>query len=289
MPKNVVIPSLTNLEKIKKDILRDGKEKLHVLSDFDRTLTYAFVKGEKMPSLISILRSSGDYLGDDYAAKAQALYEKYHPIEINLDTPLKERKKSMEEWWRTHFKLLIESGLNKKHLVTVVKSPMIKFREGALKFFDTLYRNEIPLVIMSASGLGGDAIAAVLKKAGKLYSNIHIVSNSFSWNKGGRAVAVKEPIIHTLNKDETILKDFSFYEKIENRKNVLLLGDNLEDMGMIEGFNYKHLIKVGFLNENIEENLEHYKKFFDVLILNDSSMKYANLLLKEITKELSRD
>ncbi len=279
MIKNIVISNPKRLEKLKKEILKDGKEKLHVLSDFDRTLTYAFVRGEKVPSLISILRSSGKYLGKYYAEKANALYEKYHPIEINLKLPFQKRKKAMEEWWRTHFRLLIKSGLNKKHLEEIAKSPKIKFRKGTLEFFDFLYSYKIPLVIMSSSGLGGDVILEVLKEREKLYSNIYIVSNAFIWNKKGQAIKIKEPIIHTLNKDETILKHFSFYPKIKNRKNVLLLGDNLEDILMIKGFDYSHLIKIGFLNENIKENLGEYKKSFDILILNDFSMDYVKSLI----------
>lgn len=53
---------------------------------------------------------------------------------------------------------------------------------------------------------------------------------------------------------------------------------------MIKGFDYKNIIKVGFLNENIEENLEQYKHNFDVVIINDGSMNYVNKLLREIVK-----
>jgi len=63
-----------------------------------------------------------------------------------------------------------------------------------------------------------------------------------------------------------------------------LLGDNLEDIGMVDGFEYDNLLKIGFLNENIEENLENYKKAFDIVILNDGSMEFVNNLLKEIIK-----
>ena len=45
---------------------------------------------------------------------------------------------------------------------------------------------------------------------------------------------------------------------------------------------YDNLLKIGFLNENVEENLEYYKKAYDIIILNDSSMDYVNDLLKEI-------
>jgi len=54
---------------------------------------------------------------------------------------------------------------------------------------------------------------------------------------------------------------------------------------MIEGFDYDNLIKIGFLNDNINENLEDFKKNFDIVILNDSDMNYINKLLKEICKQ----
>ena len=63
---------------------------------------------------------------------------------------------------------------------------------------------------------------------------------------------------------------------------MILLGDNLEDIGMIEGFDYENLIKIGFLNENVEENLLEFKKNFDAIILNDGEMDFVNKLLKEI-------
>jgi len=53
---------------------------------------------------------------------------------------------------------------------------------------------------------------------------------------------------------------------------------------MIEGFDYDNLIKIGFLNENVEANLEYYKDNYDIIILNDSSLGYINRLLKEIIK-----
>jgi 5'-nucleotidase len=51
---------------------------------------------------------------------------------------------------------------------------------------------------------------------------------------------------------------------------------------MVKGFDYNHLIKIGFLNEEINNNLKDYKKNFDILILNDSKMDYVTSLIKEI-------
>lgn len=283
MIENVIISNPEKLEKLKKKFFEDGAGKLHILADFDRTLTTAFVDGESVPSLISILRD-GSYLTPDYAQKAHELYNKYHPIEINPKIPPKEKKKAMHEWWTTHFDLLIKSGLNKKDLESVVESRKIRFREGFKEFVDFLHKQDTPLIIMSSSGLGGDVISMNLEKEKRLYDNIHIISNSYEWDENGNAAGVKEPVIHVMNKDETAIRDFPVFGVIKDRKNVLLLGDNLGDIGMIKGFDYDNLIKIGFLNEKVEENLEEYKRNYDVIILNDSSMDYVNGLLREIIK-----
>ncbi|MFH0819797.1 MAG: hypothetical protein V1892_02075 [bacterium] len=281
MPKNVIITNLKKLEKIKQKIAKDGVDKLHILADFDRTLTKAFVAGKETPSLLSILRS-GNLLTADYTKKAIALFEKYHPIEVDQNIPLAKRKKEMQKWWTTHFKLLIKTGLKLKDVKRVIDSGKIQFRKGALQFFDLLYRFKIPLVVMSASGLGTESISMYFKNKKRLYPNIYIISNSLKWSQRGKIIGVKKPIIHSLNKDETMVKNFPVYKIIKKRKNVILLGDNLSDIGMIKGFRYDNLIKIGFLNKNVKENLKNYRKNFDIVITKDSEMTFVNKLLKEI-------
>ena len=281
MNKTVLISNPEKLEQSKKGFTKGETKTIHVLADFDRTLTTAFVDGKSIPSLISVLRD-GSYLTPDYAEKANTLYAKYHPIEIDPKIPLNEKKRAMLEWWKTHFALLVECGLNKSDLEKVVNSDKAKFRDGAQEFIQTLKKKNIPLVIMSSSGLGGDAIRMYLEKAKMLFDNIHIISNAFEWDKNGNAVKMKEPIIHVLNKDETAIQNFPVFEIIKDRKNVLLLGDSLGDIGMVEGFDFENLIKIGFLNEKIEESIKDYEKNFDIVILHDSDMNFVNELLEEI-------
>jgi 5'-nucleotidase len=279
--KNIVISNEKKLENLKKLISKDGVEKLHVLTDFDRTLTTIFVNGKKVPSLISILRNE-NYLTPDYSGKAKKLYDKYYPIEVDPNIPMEKKKKEMNKWWTAHFDLLIESGLNKKDIQNIVKSKKVKLRNGFSDFNNILRKNNIPLVIMSACGLGVNAISMFLEEEGELYDNVHIISNLCEWDKNGNVINFKKPIIHVMNKNETELQDFPFFEKIKNRKNVLLLGDSMGDIEMVDGFDYDNLIKIGFLNDNIEKSLEIYKKNYDILILNNSSMDYVNDLFREI-------
>ena len=280
--KDILITNEKELDKVKKKISEEGIERLHVISDFDKTLTKLFVNGKKFNSIISLLRED-NAINSDYERKAHELFDKYHPIELDLKIPLEEKKKAMQEWWTTHFNLLLQMGLNKKDIHEVIEKKKIQFREGCLDFIDCLHDKNIPLVILSSSGLG-DAISILLKKEKRLYPNVHIITNLFEWDKKGNAIKIKKPIIHIMNKDETSVKNYPFYDKIKNRKNVLLLGDSLGDIGMIKGFDYNNLIKIGFLNEKVNEHLEIYKKNFDVVILNDSSMDYVNGLLKEIIR-----
>lgn len=280
--KNVIISNQEKFDQLIQKFKEQGKDKLHVLADFDRTLTKGFVNGQKTPSIISILRDH-NYLTEDYPEKAKALFEKYHPIEINPEIPFAEKKAKMEQWWRTHFELLIKSGINKKDIKSVVESGLLEFRESALDFIKQLKEKNIPLVILSSSGMGKDAIAMLLKKEGVLSDNIKIISNSFEYDEQGNVINIIEPIIHVMNKDETVIKEFpEVFDKVKDRKNVILMGDNIEDLKMITGFEYDNLLRVGFLNDKVEENIENYKNNFDVVITNDGEMGFVNELLNEI-------
>ena len=130
---------------------KQGLNKVHVVSDFDKTLTTNFVNGEEVPSIISVLRD-GSYLTSDYAEKAQKLYNKYHPIEIDHNLSQEKRKKAMHTWWSEHFKLLIKSGLNRRDIKKVVESGKVKLREGIPEMLNFLHNHNIPLIIISGSG-----------------------------------------------------------------------------------------------------------------------------------------
>jgi hypothetical protein len=53
---------------------------------------------------------------------------------------------------------------------------------------------------------------------------------------------------------------------------------------MVHGFEYNKLIKIGFLNEKIKDNLDAYKNNYDVILLNDVSMNYINGLVKSLVE-----
>lgn len=278
---STIIPNPEELESLKQKFITGGTSQIHILADFDRTLTYSHTEGKKIPSIISVLRDN-DYISPEYSESAKALFAKYHPIEIDASIPLEERKSVMQEWWTSHNELLVKSGLNKKNLKKIVSSGIIRLRDGTKDFFKYTNQNNIPLVIMSSSGLG-DAISMILEKENILYNNVYIITNKFKWNQEGEAIETPTSVIHAMNKDETSIHNHpEIYEKIKDRKNVILLGDSLGDLGMITGFDYDNLLKIGFLNPGEEQNEPQYEENFDLVIKNDSDIRPVNKILQDI-------
>lgn len=276
--KKVIISDSEKFQKLKKQFIADGFEKLHVVSDFDRTLTQAFNGGKFVPAFISVLRDE-NYLAPGYSEKAKALFHHYYAIEKDVSISFEVKKKAMEEWWEKHSRLLVMSGLNKKDLEKVAHSSKVRFREGLSECLNLLNQNKVPFVIISACGLGDDFLVQVLKNNGLYFPNIKIISNRYVWDEAGNAIDSLKPHIHTFNKNETSLKDLPVYSDIEGRKNVILLGDTLGDAGMVEGFEYQNLMKIGFLNDAVEENSEVFKKYYDVIITHDGSMEFLGVVV----------
>ncbi len=266
-----------------KEIKRQGKKNLRFVCDFDRTLSQCFVAGKKMPSLIGILREES-YLSANYVKEAYTLLNRYQPIELNPNLSLSFKKKMMELWWRKHFALLIKEELTKDLVYQAISRSPFKLRAGGREFFQQLNKQRVPLIIFSAGGLGELSIEIFLRKRALLLANVLIVANSFYFKPDGRLKKIKEPIIHSYNKDETIIRQYDFYDRIKERRNLVIIGDSLADASMHKGFKYNQLLKIGFLNEKEEINLNPYRQAFDVLILGDSSFYHINQILKKILR-----
>lgn len=280
--KKLKITNEKYLDEIIQNFKKDWKNNIHILADFDRTLTKSFYKWEKKPSIISILRKEW-YLWEEYSKKAYELYDKYYPIEVDPNIKLNIKKEKMSQWRNAHLDLLVKSWLHKKDIDKVINSWIIKLRGWIKKFLKKLNKNNIPLIIISANWLWGDSIRLYLENLDLYFPNIFIISNNFVFDNNWNVTWYDKNVIHVFNKDETVLHNYpDIYEKIKNRKNVILLWDSTWDVWMIKGFNYNNLIKIWFLNENEDELLNHYQEIYDLVSTWDSDAKFLNELLDDI-------
>lgn len=274
---NITIPNPDHLEKTLNKIRADGPAKLHVLTDFDRTLTRAFDdSGHKFTSIFANLRREG-YLDPEYVKTSIEHYEKYQPIEIDYSQSLEERAKYMREWWDAAHNAMIKYGVTKQLLNRICAEHPLIFREGAHDCFIKLTQMRVPMIIMSAAP--GDMIERYIKLFDRVYDNIHIIANWYDFDANGKMIGAREPVIHSLNKYEITLNHLPIFDEIKKRPNVILMGDGIDDTGMVVGFDYENLIKIGFYNQKTDEHLELYKQHFDVIITGDGSMEYVNEIL----------
>lgn len=73
-------------------------ESLHLIADFDMTLTKFWHNGQRSTSSHGVIEKSS--VMPETAKKAlKELYLKYYPMEISLSISREDKYKLMEEWW----------------------------------------------------------------------------------------------------------------------------------------------------------------------------------------------
>ena len=238
--------------------------------DFDGTMIHKFVRGESVPSIISILRSEG-ILGEEYSESAFALSNHYGAIERNPDISKEDKTIFMTEWWEKHLALLLSTGLKLTDIEEASQNQKIILRDGVADLVKFSTEKNIPLFIFSASGIGTEAISSYMKSKSLLASNIHIISNSFIFDGAGVATGRNLPLIHSMNKNEEVLESFiDEKELLYSKSHVLLLGDSPEDPNMVSNAHHTNILRVGFLNEKDEEKIQmlipKYNEAYDLVI-----------------------
>lgn len=266
-------------------IKKDGVDKLQIISDFDATLTMAWnLDGSKSSNSISVFRNEG-YLGDDYVKESTALFEKYHPIEVDETISIDEKNDAMVEWWSKHFDLLVKYGITKDVISDVVENRLIHVRRGFENFLDLIIRNQIPLLIFS-SGVG-DLIKFYLESIGRNNENIHIVSNIWKYDEKGKFIGLDNHLIHSQNKNMVDVSKTKYFGDVKNRKNIILMGDSLGDLKMSEGFDYDNIITIGFFNKKKSDSdydiaREKYEDSFDLIVEGDMALEIVLNLIEDI-------
>lgn len=281
--ENIYFADQEQLKKKIEIMKQDGASKLHIVSDFDKTLTRFANNGERNGSLIAVLRNE-NYLNEEYSIGAKDLFDKFHPYEIDPNLDIEQKNEKMLEWWEAHYELLKKCKLSLNDLQKVVASRKATLREGFDKLLEIISKNDIMMTIITAGGLGGDTIKLFLENEGIDYSKINIISNHLIWDKDGFMIGVKEPIVHPFNKDEIVGQNEEIKDKINSRQNILLLGDGLSDLQMSKNMPVKNIIKIGYLNEKEKDLKEIFLENFDVVILNDQGLEKVNEILTNITQ-----
>ena len=224
--------------KVKDNLPIENLDNLYVVADFDRTIT----NGSSKTSW-SILANS-NLVPKSYVTERQALYDYYRPIEISDKADYSYKTKMMKEWFKKHIELFVKYKISKQVFEEAATNLRImEFRPYAREFIEFLHNNNIPIIIISA-GIG-NFIESFLEHNNCNFDNVYISSNKIIF-KNDIAVGVGENIIHSFNKNEVSLTN-DILDKIKNRDNVILLGDQVSDLNMVDKNKHKSVISIGFL------------------------------------------
>ena len=250
-------------------------DSIHVLTDFDRTITVG-----NSDSSWSIL-SKSDLVPKEYVKERQEFYNYYRPFEIDESLDYETKNKLMIEWWNKHINLFIKYKLSE----TVINDAatnlrVMAFRDGAKEFLKNMKDRNIPVVIISA-GIG-NFIKQFLIKNECDFDNIFIVSNFIKF-ENGIAVGVNDNVIHALNKNEVSLPE-NLKHLVKDRPNVILLGDSLSDIRMAKESERSNALKIGFLEEKIEENKKYFCEQFDVVCTDNTDYNELSKKLRILNK-----
>ena len=98
----------------------------------------------------------------------------------------------------------------------------------------------------------------------------------------GTISSMPGPIITSSNKNYNFLSNYPAVAKeFDPKKFVILLGDSPGDSNMANGMpNLQEIVRIGFLNFNVEEKLEKYTNLFDIVFTNDFPLHSLIKLLK---------
>ena len=243
-------------------------EQLCVVSDWDRTLTKARTEDGQDATSYSVI-AHGAYLGETYRVEMDRLYAQYRPVEISQTISHREKQKAMRDWWAAALAMMQKYGLTEDIIEDIAAREFMRLRDGSIDLFKILADREIPLSILSA-GIG-NVISKFLKVRSLLTSNVTVTANKLIFDTHGAVAGFCEPVIHSFNKARHASNPQGY---------VLLLGDTIEDAQMVDDADADCVIRVGFLNESVEENSAAYQRAYDVVICNDASMASVIELLR---------
>lgn len=286
-----------------------NRNKILYITDFDYTITrkYDYSTGEKFHSTYSIYNQ--EVFGGNqslYLAKDKEMAEYYGKYEEDTSFDFETRKNKSFEWYYLSLLNMSNEKLKpdsfKKMVELVIEH--IKFRNDFKILFETLIKNDIPIVVIS----GGIKeiiieILRVLKIEGfedYLKNKRIIIIANYLLDNNGKLVnweERKEDIIYPFNKDIIIKKNLEKY--FDGFEKIIIVGDLITDYQSIDKINIdkkENVLSFGFLEYNPakiksdfdfknDDTFKEYLNIFDVVFIKDQGYKS---IIDSINKIISK-
>ena len=263
-----------NKEKINNkinSIIKNGDRGVHLVLDFDRTITKSTnYLGED----VTTWEILGKHLNKSAKKRYDYLYNKYRPLEVKN----KIRLKDAMIWWEGILELYKENRLKWSDISKDVEKRM-PIREGVKELFDVCIKKNIPTVIISA---GIKDVIELWCQRFEVKPSVILSTNLYFDSKGFISGWDKKSLIHILNKKEQGHKEINKIKR--QRPKAILIGDHIKDADMVSGRNNVLRIMVDDpRGEDLYRNDEFYNlilKKFDLIIKNKTLYPIVDLINK---------
>ncbi|THD26600.1 Cytosolic 5' nucleotidase III [Fasciola hepatica] len=269
-------------------IIAQGASAFEVVSDFDFTISKFRHDGIRNPSSHGIFEKDPE-LTDDARNQLRALANKYFAIEFDPFMPVEEKIPHLLTWGSLTQDIMVQCQLHRSALAKTVRECSLVLRDEVKAFTDLLHERHIPLLIFSA-GLG-DVIRLLLQRFCMDTENVRVVSNFMRFNEEGVLVGFEEPAIHTFNKTAASITSLANGDGKSSMKRpcVLLLGDSTGDVHMADGATVDDpegvrgtVLRIGFLNDLIDTQLEKYKLLYDIVLTYDDTFRIPLTVIRTL-------
>ncbi len=234
-----------------------------VVADFDNTIT---TYGG--PTSWSLLRTLPHFPKEYYQAYA-SLYEKYHLYETDETLDANVWLTYMRAWWQENLDLFRKYHIHRDHLKSIDIS-RVHVRNGIREAFEFFDQEKIPLLILSA-GIH-QTIEMILD--GQKIPETHrvIIANELLFDTNNVYMGVyPADFIHVGNKNEQEALKHTKTNSLKARNKIILLGDHLKDIQMIQPHEREDTIAIGFCSSDTQHSLEKYQEIFDIVVVSDTS------------------
>lgn len=243
-----------------------GFGKLHLVLDFDRTLT---TRRNRQGQYITTWQLLQEYLSPEGKTQYTQLFEKYRPLEASG----KMTSTDAIAWWEGVLKIYRSNKLLLEE-VSLEAEARMPARSYVRHLFRFTVRKKVPTVIISA---GLKNIIELWCQRNGIKPSI-IISTKLIFNKLGFLVGwYRHSLVHALNKKEKGHKQVSKMRK--NRPNIILIGDSIDDAGMVEGED--SVVRILIYAPRKDDDPERYKEAlekFDLVVKSGSFLPIVKLL-----------
>mmetsp|Transcript_12212 Transcript_12212/g.14189 ORF Transcript_12212/g.14189 Transcript_12212/m.14189 type:complete len:364 (-) Transcript_12212:469-1560(-) len=269
-------------EYLEEVLLQEDVTHLHVLMDFDHTLTSHCSK------------QCHDTLVNDEHLPGEFFEEITRMLDFSTPNPILEGKPA-QYWWEHINNMFVSHKISEEQIRQTVlhTRTTIRLREGAKELLQELNRLHIPLTIVSAGF--SHIIEDILECEEVLFDNIRILSNELKFENGVVVGTHPNPPVHSYNKHLTyeMLQEWfdgeshhaitsAGHSQDTIHRRLLVVGDSIGDTKIAENIPNATQLKVGFFKENIWHKREEFEEVYDVILPIHESLHW-------LTNELRRE